>query len=230
MSKFGILGRITIFQNIISTILAKMNPAVIHNVGKYFALKKVFYLSAIESIEGDYYEFGVYTGSSFTHAIRCSKSSEKFDSNLSNMKFYGFDSFAGFGELDNNDIHRFYTNVNFETDYNKTYKRVNKILPEDRFKLIDGFFENTLKSKPESKLSRIVFLDSDTYSSTLLSLNYIEPTLQKGTIIILDDYYSYKGSITKGVCGAFKKFSDENNIKSRSIFSYGMGGKVKIII
>ena len=50
------------------------------------------------------------------------------------------------------------------------------------------------------------------------------------TNVILDDYFSYKGSKTKGVCGAFQKFIKENNIITRTIFSYGMGGVVKIII
>ena len=55
MSKFGILGNIELFQNFTSNIISKLNPAVIHNVGKYLALKKAFYLYAIDSVEGDYH-------------------------------------------------------------------------------------------------------------------------------------------------------------------------------
>ena len=230
MSKFGLLGKITVFQNAISYFLAKMNPAVVHNIGKYMAIKKAFYLSAIEQIKGAYYEFGVYTGSSFTHAIRCAKFHERYDPGLSIMKFYGFDSFEGFGELDDSEKHSFYTDINFETDYNKVFKRVNKIIPTDRFNLVDGFFEDSLKTKPKSSLARIIFIDCDTYSSANLALNYVIPTIQEGTIIILDDYFSYKGSKTKGVYGAFQKFIKENNIISRTIFSYGMGGVVKIVV
>jgi len=159
MNKFGLLGKITVFQNAISYFLAKMNPAVIHNIGKYMAIKKAFYLSAIEQIKGAYYEFGVYTGSSFTHAIRCAKFHERYDPGLSSMKFYGFDSFEGFGELDDSEKHSFYTDINFETDYNKVFKRVNKILPTDRFDLVDGFFEESLKTKPKSGLARIIFIN-----------------------------------------------------------------------
>lgn len=230
MSKFGILGNITILQSALSSFISKLNPAVIHNIGKYMAIKKAFYLSAIEQTKGDYYEFGVYTGSSFTHAIRCAKSNEKFDSGLANMKFYGFDSFQGFGKLSDSEKHSFYTDVNFETNYKKVYKRINRILPSNRFELVDGFFEETLQSNPKSNLAKIFFIDSDTYSSARLALNYLRPIIQKGTIIILDDYFSYKGSKTKGVCGAFQKFIKENNIITRTIFSYGMGGVVKIII
>jgi O-methyltransferase len=230
MSKFGILGNITILQSAVSSFISKLNPAVIHNVGKYMAIKKAFYLSAIEQTKGDYYEFGVYTGSSFTHAIKCAKSNEKFDPGLTNMKFYGFDSFQGFGKLSESEKHSFYTDVNFKTDYKKVFKRVNRILPSNRFELVDGFFEETLQSNPKSNLAKIIFIDSDTYSSARLALNYLRPTMQKGTIIILDDYFSYKGSIAEGVCGAFKKFIYDYSITTRTIFNYGMGGVVIIII
>ena len=40
------------------------------------------------------------------------------------MHFYGYDSFEGFGKLDEKDIHSFYTDINFETDYQKVSKRI----------------------------------------------------------------------------------------------------------
>ena len=230
MSKFGIIGKINLFQNISSYIISIINPAIIHNIGKYFAIKKVFYLSSIEDVKGDYFEFGVYTGSSFNHAIRCAKSHIVFDKDFSKMKFYGFDSFKGFGDLEESDKHSFYTDINFETSYKKVFNRVKKLINKDRFELIDGFLKDTLKSKPKSNYARIVFIDCDTYSSTLLALNYIKPSIQLGTIIILDDYFSYKGMKDKGTYGAFKLFLQENHFKTRKIFSYGMGGVVKIFI
>jgi len=229
-SKFGFLSKINFLQDFASIIIAGLNPAIVHNLEKYMAIKKVHYLSAIEDIEGDYIEFGVYTGSSFCHSIRCVKKLAKINSSIISTSFYGFDSFQGFGKLSESEKHSFYTDINFETEYKKTFKRVNRILPSNRFELVDGFFEETLKSNPKSNLAKIVFIDSDTYSSARLALNYLRPTIQKGTIIILDDYFSYKGLKTKGVCGAFQKFIKKNNIFTRTIFSYGMGGVVKIII
>ena len=80
------------------------------------------------------------------------------------------------------------------------------------------------------KLARIIFIDCDTYSSTFSALNYIRSSLQVGTIIILDDYFAYRGLENKGVYGAFKKFVKDNKLKTRQLFSYGMGGVVKIFI
>ena len=66
-------------------------------------------------------------------------------------------------------------------------------MPEKRFKIIKGFYKDTLVNKSNNKLARIIFIDCDTYSSTLLALNYMKSSLQLGTIIILDDYFAYRG-------------------------------------
>jgi len=58
-SKFGFLSELDFLQNITSSLLSGLNPAIVHNLEKYLALNKVHYLSAIEEIEGDYIEFGV---------------------------------------------------------------------------------------------------------------------------------------------------------------------------
>ena len=228
MNKFGILAKINFLQNILSYLIAKTNPIVIHNFNKYMIIKKVFFFSAIEKIQGDYFEFGVFTGSSFCHAIRCAKSNIKYDLGLRKTNFYGFDSFEGFGDLPSHDKHDFFQNKNFETNYNKVIKRIKKLLPESKFLIVKGFFKNTLNKKPESNLARIIFIDCDTYSSTELALNYIRESLQVGTIIILDDYFAYKGMENKGVYGAFKMFTKNHKLNTRELFSYGIGGVVKI--
>ena len=71
---------------------------------------------------------------------------------FSNMNFYGFDSFSGFGDLDDSEKHSFYTDINFQTDFDKVYKKIKKIIKPSRFNLIDGFFEETLVKKKKSGL------------------------------------------------------------------------------
>ena len=228
MKLIRILSKAIFLQNFLSFIVCKINPFVLHNFGKYIAIKKAFFFSAIEKIEGDYFEFGVFTGSSFCHAIQCARVNQKYDNSLDKIQFYGFDSFEGFGDLSEDEKHVFFKKENFISDYNKVLKRVRKILPEKRFKLIKGFFKDTLVNKSNNKFARIIFIDCDTYSSTLLALNYVKPSLQLGTIIILDDYFAYRGSKNKGTHGAFKKFVNKNKLKTRQLFSYGIGGVVKI--
>ena len=145
-SKFGILGRLEFLQVIASKFIAGINPAVIHNIEKYYAIKKVHYLTAVEHLEGDYLEFGVFTGSSFTHSIRCTRSMEKIYPGIKNCKFFGFDSFEGFGLLDEGDEHPFYTDENFETSFATVYKRVASAAGSYQFELKEGFFEESLQA------------------------------------------------------------------------------------
>ena len=232
-SKFGFLSKLNFLQDWASALISSINPAVTHNIEKYQALKKVHYLSAIEDMEGDYLEFGVFTGSSFLHSIRCCKKLEKLNKKIINTTFYGFDSFTGFGDLIEEDKHPFYTDENFSTSLIAVNKRVERVVDmKFRYKLISGLFSESLKngaSQMGIEKARIIFIDSDTYSSAAEALTFCIPTLQEGTFIVLDDYYSYKGSEIRGVRRAFMEFVFRCGIKVRHVFTYGMGGVVYVV-
>ena len=53
-------------------------------------------------------------------------------------------------------------------------------------------------------------IDCDYYSSARDVLNYIKPYLQKGTIIIFDDWYAFKGDKNHGEQKAFNEFLNKN--------------------
>ena len=80
----------------------------------------------------------------------------------------------------------------------------------------------------EIRAARIIFIDTDTMSSASQALNFCKSIISKGTILILDDYYSYKGSVDKGVAGALRNFREKTGYSFREMYSYGMGGKVFI--
>jgi O-methyltransferase len=231
-TKFGFLSKLEFLQDWASAMIASINPAIVHNIEKYHALKKVHYLSAIEADKGDYLEFGVFKGSSFCHSIRCCKNLAKLNDEVINTTFYGFDSFAGFGELKKDDIHPFYKDENFTTSLSAVNKRVKRLAGNIKFKLVPGFFSESLKngaSKLGIEKSRIIFIDSDTYSSANEALIFCAPTIQEGTFIILDDYYSYRGSEIRGVRRAFNEFVSQCGIKVSHVFTYGMGGVVYVV-
>lgn len=231
-SQFGILSKLEFLQGWASKIISGINPAVMHNLEKYYILKKVHYLSAIEDVSGDYLEFGVFTGSSFCHSIRCSQKVAYLNDSVLETKFFGFDSFSGFGDIDEDDKHSFYTDENFDTDFDKVERRVRKVAKDTDFTLVRGFFSDSLSSGPSSfgiEKARIIFVDSDTYSSSHEALVFCENIIQLGTFIVLDDYYSYKGSSSRGVTKAFEEFVDLSGIKVRRVFTYGMGGAVFVV-
>ncbi len=231
--RWGGISKLEFLQTWASNLISYINPVVIHNLEKYYAIKKAFYLSLIEDIEGDYIEFGVFEGSSFTHAIRCYRDLYKYIPKGLEKKtrFFGFDSFAGFGELDSNDIHPFYVDEQFTTSYDHVSRRISRVSKGIDFKLVEGFLEETLQVLPREygiKNARIIFIDTDTMSSAAHALTFCQSLIGIGTILILDDYYSYKGSKSKGVAGAFSTFIENTGYSFREIFSYGMGGKVLI--
>ena len=232
-TKFGFLSRLEFLQNWSSVIISRINPAVIHNIEKYYAIKKIHYLSAIEDVEGDYLEFGVYTGSSFCHSIRCYKKSKELEINAdSKTRFIGFDSFKGFGDLKEEDEHSFYTDENFSTSLTDVDRRVRRVANNVEYELVPGFFEDSLKSGPKTygiSKAKIIFIDSDTYSSAREALIFCSSTIQEGTFIILDDFYSYKGSRKKGVARAFYELIKQNDLDVRQMFIYGMGGAVFVV-
>ena len=231
-SDFGILARFEFLQSFASKFISIINPAVIHNLEKYYVLKKVHYLAAIENLEGDYLEFGVFTGSSFCHSIRCYKSCKYLYKNGHQMRFLGFDSFSGFGTLEGSDIHSFYTDQNFKTEKKRVEKRVSKVKGGLDATLVEGFFKDTLVKEPKHysiDSAAIVFVDSDTYESSRDALKFCETIVKEGTFIILDDFFSYRGSSSKGVKRAFDEFIKQMNCEVRGVYTYGMGGKVFVV-
>ena len=232
-TKFGFLSRLEFLQNWASALIARVNPAIIHNIEKYYVIKKTHYLSAIENIQGDYLEFGVFTGSSFCHSIRCyNKIKHLAHDTQSETNFLGFDSFEGFGDLDEDEEHPFYTDDNFSTSFDQVDRRVSKVANGTKYQLIPGFFQDSLKYGPKHygvNKSRIIFIDSDTYSSASEALLFCSTTIQEGTFIILDDYYSYKGSRKKGVAKAFAERIKQDCLDVRRVFTYGMGGAIFVV-
>lgn len=232
-NKFGILAKLTFLQDIASIYIANINPSVTHNLEKYKAIKKVMYLTAIEEITGDYLEFGIFTGSSFCHAIRCYSALTYLNPSITNTNFIGFDSFEGFGTLDDRDRHPFFLKENFETSLEKVKNRIRKVAKKKfKFSIVPGFFEKTLSKAPhEYKIgkARVIFVDSDTYTSSITALNFCLSCVQEGTFFILDDFFAYHGRLDRGVAKAFNEFVSLNKIEVRKVFDYGMGGAVYIV-
>jgi len=232
VSGFGRLARLEFLQNWASRLMAWAPPEVVHNLEKYHAIKKVFYLSSIEDLEGAYLEFGVFTGSSFCHALRCCRSLARRNPRLRKMMFYGFDSFSGFGELSKSDEHPFYKDQNFTSSLAKVEKRVRRAAGGLSFELVPGFFSDSLSGGPASldvHKAQIIFVDSDTYSSAISAFRFAAPIVDVGTYVVLDDFFSYRGREDRGVAAAFKEFLESNGYSARQVFTYGMGGVVFVI-
>ncbi len=203
-----------------------------HNLQKYEAIRKAFFITGLGQLEGDYLEFGVFTGSSLIFATRFHKKLKSLGK--VNTRFYGFDSFKGFGEMGAGDMHPFYRDDIFRVDSKKVIGNIKKQTKGVEVNIVDGFFEKTLVEKTASQRdiqkARIVFIDCDLMEPTKLVFQWVKPVLQEGTVLIMDDFYSFRGAECKGVAGAFAAFTKANpQIHFRRIHDFGYGGISYII-
>jgi hypothetical protein len=231
-SKFGWLSKLTFLQDIVSNILSFVNPLIISTIEKYITILKCFHYLAIENIEGDYLEFGVFGGSSFAHAIKCYKKTKRFGNSIFETSFYGFDSFEGFGEAIEKDKHPFFKDENFSINYKKVNKRVGKYAKHINYKLIKGFYNESLILSPNDyniQKASIILIDCDLYSSAKLAFNFCKSIIQAGTIIILDESLAYKASLEHGEICALNEFLHDSNMEIREFMRYGLGGIVYIV-
>jgi O-methyltransferase len=173
-------------------------------------------------IQGDFVECGIFKGGSammmafmLTEQLQSQKNQKiwmydtfegmanvsKFDENIDNQK--------AFIELDkikkkenSNDIWA-YSSLNYvKNNLKKTNINENKLI------YIKGLVEETLhKTKPER--IALLRLDTDFYESTKIELELLYPLLQKGGILIVDDYGHWKGC---------KKAVDEYFLNKKDIF------------
>lgn len=232
MNLIKIIKKFLFIQNITASLVAKIPPYLEFTVGKYQAIKKAMYITAHDKTFGSYIEFGVFTGSSFNFAMKANTSLDKL-LGRSECDFIGFDSFSGFGEIKENDNHPRFQDDTFAVDEKKILKNIKKNSNNQKYQIIKGFYKDTLIKKPKDydiKKARVVMIDCDLKEPTALALNFVKDILQKGTIILFDDYIFYKGDESKGEFAAFKEFQEKNpNIKFRSAFEYGYGSRAFIV-
>jgi len=211
-------------QNLVAKIVGGLHPTIEHNLAKIELIKKALFHCELEKIEGSYFEFGIYEGTSLYAAVNMHK--KHFGSIERN--FYGFDSFDdGFKYFDDNDKHPFFKEGDFISSYSKVKKRFKKY---PNVNLIKGYLEESIFNKKTTKICgedkcAIIFIDTDLMNPSKIALDFIKPILEQGSIIILDDFFAYKGDSSKGTAGALNSFLSENNtIKLREYYKYGQGG------
>ena len=232
MNLLKIIKNNLFIQNFIASLVSAIPPYLEFSIGKYLAIKKALYITAHDSVHGNYLEFGIFTGSSFNFAMKVNKKIEKLFGKM-NCEFIGFDSFAGFGKIKKDDENPSFQDNIFSVDKEKVLRNIKKCSKGQKSKIIEGFYKDTIENKTTLDLkinkSRVVLIDCDLKESTRLALEFIRPSIQEGTIILFDDYVFFKGNVDKGEYGAFNEFQKKYpEILFRRIFDYGYGSRAFI--
>lgn len=124
---------------------------------------------------GLFLEFGVYKGESINFMADL----------LPECMFHGFDSFEGLPEF-------------WRAGFDKAAFHMNGGLPKvkNNVTLHKGWFEDTipvfLQTNKVEKI-QILHIDCDIYSSTNTIFNLLGHLIEKGTVIIFDEYFNYPG-------------------------------------
>ena len=212
-----IISRLTFLHNIASIFISLIPLFILHNFSKYSALRKSIKMITMDRIDGDYCEFGCFTGASLNHVLNLTNK----DNFLKKKIIYGFDSFKGFPK----EIHSEFKSETFTADYEKTKKLEKK--SNGRCKIIKGFFNESLNeqnTKDTIKKISLAFVDCDLAISSEPVFKFIKNRLENGAFIILDDYFNIDeegSSIRKEF---LKNFEVNKDVYQFS--TYGIGGVV----
>lgn len=162
-----------------------------------------------ESVEGDYFEFGVARGITFICAFHLAK---KLHTKIN--KFYAFDSFKGFPKPTgiDNAFERFKESEEAwpEELFLKNLRK--KRVDIKKVRIYKGWFKETLNKDLEKKLKKnntkiaMAWIDCDLYQSTKEVLMFIRPFVTQGTVLVFDDWLCYRGDPNKGEQRAVKEF------------------------
>lgn len=172
---------------------------------------------AADKIPGDYLEFGVFVGGSFSRAYRglseafleastpsawnnvpadCLDRSQLWD----RMRFFAFDSFEGLPSLRGVDTQtRDFAEGKFscsEVDFKRNVSAQGVQL--ERVVTVPGWFDETVNETTFKQYNiqqaAVVNIDCDLYESARTVLEGITPILAEGTVIIFDDWFNYRGN------------------------------------
>ena len=194
-------------------------------------LRRIMNFVAECKVEGDYLEFGVYKGSTFVEAVKMAKAKR-----LTSMKFFAFDSFQGLPTPEGVDKNfgQFYGGQvsNSLVGFRKVLSS-NKI-NLDEVEVVSCWFKDTLNKENEEllnlKSAAVIWIDCDLYGSTHTCLDFITDLVVDGTIIVLDDYFFYKGRPDMGERNAFAEWLKNNpNFSATEFHKYSWHGNSFII-
>jgi hypothetical protein len=162
---------------------------------------------ALENSNNDKYfflEFGVFRGESINKFAEILRGR--------NYKIYGFDSFEGLREdWAGTDVEKGHFNL-----YGKIPKLKNNVIP------IKGWVQDTLPNflEKNNPLINFIHIDLDTYSSTKFVLERVKPYLQKGAILLFNEFYNYPGWSV----GEYRAFSEVFNKNEYNIIAFSKHG------
>jgi hypothetical protein len=146
--------------------------------------------------------------------------------------FHGFDTFEEFNSSFELDKHETWTGDRFQLSIHKVSRR---------FKKYDNVFlhkldvQNIRDLNAETLLGSdgkiaIALFDMDLYGPTIAALDWIQPRIQRGTYLVFDEFFAFRGDTKLGESRALEEFLTRyDDIRLRPVMQYGAGGQVFVV-
>lgn len=187
-----------------SIMIKSIQPYTMNSISSSWAIIQSIKHINEKKIEGDIVECGVFRGGNI---ILTKMLCNEF---RLNKKIFAYDTFDGMPEptIHDRDLKNIHAKPTYDkyklnntswckADLNEVKSNILKFnfdIEED-FYFIKGKVEETLKiEKNIPEKIALLILDTDFYDSTKIELEVLYPRLQKGGILIIDDYGHWKGS------------------------------------
>ncbi len=200
---------------------------------KFEFFQKAFDLIYDNTINGDYFEFGIHRARTFRFAMSQAKRR-----NMKNIKFLAFDSFEGLPNVKNNEKQNDKFKKGMLITSEKLFKNYLKNFHfyKENVRIIKGFYKNSLNQKLISSLKKekikacLINFDCDLTQSVDQALKFSMNFLQEGTILYFDDYFSsYKGNPNKGIPNIIKKRFKNSKFNIVEYLNIGYAAKSFIV-
>lgn len=137
---------------------------------------------------GDCLEFGVFRGGTYVYQA------QQISSLHPQSRLIGFDSWQGLPEeTEGVWIPERHAKGEYAAPKAEVLRRMEAAglsMEDERFRLVDGFYSDSLTPALRDTLGPLVFvnIDVDIYSSTVELLDFIEPMLRPGVVLYWDDW------------------------------------------
>jgi O-methyltransferase len=178
-------------------------------------------------LPGDYCEFGVLEGKTFTYMTR-------YASLFPAMRFVAFDSFEGLpqlGEIDRaGDYSSGFFAGQFVCDVDRFTRNVEASgAPMDRVVVVPGWFDQTLR--PDRAAAHDVvriaaaWIDCDLYASTVPVLDFLSTRLSVGSVLLFDDWRCFRNMPDRGQQLACREWLERNpHVRLNEFLDFGFHG------
>lgn len=191
------------------------------------AMRKVVGLVQEQSIDVEnYFEFGVYNGSTLIAMTRALEAAD-----LNHVRVFGFDTFAGLPEFASSDCHGHWK----PGDFNSSIDFTRSVLEHERVdmskvELVKGLFSDSCSpdfiQRRNIKKVSLVMIDCDLYQSTVDALAFCKDVFADTSIVMFDDWFPLADR-NEGEKPAWNEFLAANSEwKADELFTYAPHGIV----